>query len=121
MHCWQCGRPNDPADEVCGWCGVWLVDLRADRVPAPLRGLLGLARRWGIGDDGYRSQAVARASPSQLRALVAAVDGVDDPAWDWLVGPEAARESPLPEYLALTCLIMAYDEGRLRLADDQAT
>jgi hypothetical protein len=120
MGCWQCGKPNDPAADSCGWCGVWLVDLRPDRVPAPLRGLLALARRWGINDDGYRWE-VERASPSQLRALVAAVDAVDDPAWDWLVGPEAERQPLLPEYLAVTCLLMAYDQARLRLADDQAT
>jgi hypothetical protein len=120
MRCWQCGKPNDPAQDSCRWCGVWLVELRGDRVPSPLQGLLALARRWGISDDGYRWEAVERASPSQLRALVAAVDAVDDPAWDWLISPEAQRQSPLPEYLALTCLIMAYDQARLRLADEQA-
>ena len=91
MRCWQCGRPNDPAVEGCGWCGVWLVKLRADRVPAPLRGLLGLARRWGIGDDGYRSEAMEWANPSQLRALVAAMDAVDDPGNGWSVPKQIAN------------------------------
>jgi hypothetical protein len=121
MRCWQCGKPNDQGADSCRWCGVWLVQLRADRVPAPLRGLLGLARRWGINDDGYRWEAVERASPPQLRALVAAIDAIDDPAWEWLVGPEADRQPPLPEYLAVTCLFMACDQARLGLADDQPT
>ena len=62
MRCWQCGKPNDPAADSCGWCGVWLVELRGDRAPAPLWGLLWLAKRWGTSDDGYREQAVHRAS-----------------------------------------------------------
>jgi hypothetical protein len=78
------------------WPGCGAGRARPDRVPAPLRGLLGLARRWGISDDGYRWEAVERASPSQLRALVAAVDAVDNPAWDWLVSPEAQRQSRCP-------------------------
>src|SRR6266702_1733194 len=36
MSCWQFGKPNDQAAESCSWCGVWLVDLPPDRVPAPL-------------------------------------------------------------------------------------
>jgi hypothetical protein len=93
MRCWRCGKPNDPAAPSCGWCGVWLVELRGDRVPAPLRALLGLAKRWGISDDGYREQAVDRASLSQLRALVAAVDGVDDPPG---IGWSAPKQSASP-------------------------
>jgi hypothetical protein len=38
--------------------------------------------RTPAGQRRTRPEAVARASPLQLRALVAAVDAVDDPAWD---------------------------------------
>ena len=119
MRCWQCGKPNDPAADSCGWCGVWLVELRGDRAPAPLRGLLGLAKRWGTSDDSYREQAVDRASrrscehwwrPWTRRRSRMGLDG-----------PEVERQPPLPEYLALTCLLIACDQVRLRLADDHAT
>src|SRR5690606_3705199 len=46
--------------DTCGWCGVWLAELDSGHVPPAARPLLGLARRWGIPDDGYRSKAPAR-------------------------------------------------------------
>ena len=96
------------------------MELRGDRAPAPLWGLLWLAKRWGTSDDGYREQAVDRASrrscehwwrpwtPSTIRM------GLD--------GRSRGRTSaPAAEYLALTCLPIACDQARLRLADDHAT
>lgn len=110
--CWSCGNPA-AADDACRWCGVWLVELDARRVPPALGELLPLARRWGIGDDGYRSAAVEAATPAERTEIVAAVDRLDAALDEWLVGP-AADDSPTREYVALTCLTMAYDEVRLR-------
>jgi hypothetical protein len=50
--CWSCGRDNGDRSCTCGWCGVWLIELNPDAVPAAVRSLLPLARRWGISDDG---------------------------------------------------------------------
>jgi hypothetical protein len=114
VSCWQCGRPNVSSDASCAWCGVWLVELDAsvaEHVPA----LLPLARRWGIADDGYRSDAVRSASDTQLRAIVSAVGSAPDALWDWLASPEQATNHPTDTYVAITCLTMAYDEARLQL------
>ena len=114
-NCWSCGHDNDRA-ETCNWCGVWLTELSPGPVPPPVRSLLPLARRWGINDDGYRADALAQADTKTLDALVAAVDAIDDTAlYDWLAGPEADSGHPSAEYLAVTALIMAADQARLRL------
>lgn len=80
------------------------------KVPEGLAGLLPLAERWGIGDDGYRVAAVEAASDQDLLELIAALDTIDERVlWQWLEGPEADSHSPTEEYLAITCLTMAID------------
>jgi len=116
QKCWSCGRDNGDQWSACGWCGVWLIELRSDAVPSAVRGLLPLARRWGIGDDGYRDAAVAEADAATLAALVAAVDAIDGAAlYGWLAGPEASSARPSVEYVAVTALTMAADQARHQL------
>jgi hypothetical protein len=95
-----------------------LVELDARQVPSAARVWLTLARRWGIPDDGYRWDAIERADRNELEAIHRALD--DDTVWDeverWLVGPEAEATPPSREYVAITCLTMAADHVRLRLA-----
>jgi hypothetical protein len=116
LNCWRCHRVS-PADEAaCGWCGVWLVDLDPGRVPAPLRSLLGPARRWGICDDVVRVDAIDDAAPPELDDLVQAVDGVDADVLDaWLCGPEGDVADPANEYVAVSALMLAAGLARLRL------
>jgi hypothetical protein len=116
QKCWSCGRDNGDQSSTCGWCGVWLIELRSDAVPSAVRSLLPLARRWGISDDGYRDAAVAEADAETLAALVAAVDAIDDAALHgWLAGPEASSARPSAEYVAVTALTMAADQARHHL------
>lgn len=83
-----------------------------------MRPLLALAATWAIGDDVEREDAVARASESQLSALVEAVDRVpDDDLYGWLTGDESHRAPPSPEYIAVTLVTMAADSARQRLRD----
>jgi hypothetical protein len=80
------------------------------RVPSALSSLLPLAEKWGIGDDGYRVQALENATDEELRELVGCLDTIDDgELWKWLEGPEADDPNPTEEYLALTCLTMAIE------------
>jgi hypothetical protein len=116
QKCWSCGRDNGGQSSACGWCGVWLIELRPDAMPPAVRSLLPLARRWGIGDDGYRDAAVAEADAETLAALVAAVDGIDGAAlYGWLAGPQASSARPSAEYVAVTALTMAADQARHHL------
>ncbi len=100
-------------DQTCGWCGVWLIELDPGRVPEAFGTLLPFARRWGIGDDGHRWDAVQTASTAERSEITMAVDHAGDALYDWLEGPEADEETPTNEYVALTCLTMAYDQVRL--------
>lgn len=114
--CWHCAQPSDD-NKTCKWCGVWLIELDPERVPLAARPLLGLARRWGIPDDGYRSDAVAGASRDELEEIIRALReaDADDEVARWLISE--ADAPPSPEYLAITCLTMAADDARLRLAE----
>lgn len=86
-------------------------------VPEPLIGLLPLAEDWGIRDDVERADAVERASFHQLASMVEAVDAAEDEGlYDWLSGDESHAADPTEEYVAITCLTMAADAARLRLA-----
>ena len=84
------------------------------QVPEPLRYLIPLAERWGIGDDFERVAAVKAASDAERAALVAAVDDAPEGLWNWLVGPESFG-TPSQEYVAMTDLTQAADLARLLL------
>jgi len=76
-----------------------------------------MAARWGIGDDQEREIAIRQASNKELEALIQCIDGVSDEAlYGWLSGSESFSKSPSEEYLAFTCLTMAIDSAKLKLA-----
>ena len=80
--------------------------------PAAFRHLVALARRWNIGDDGYRWAAVKQASAEERSELVAGVVAVEDELLAWLTGPEADRRPFTATYLAFSNLLMASMEAR---------
>ncbi|MBW3613910.1 MAG: hypothetical protein KY439_01185 [Actinobacteria bacterium] len=85
-------------------------------VPPALIHLLPLAETWGVGDDVEREALVRRASINDLRQMVEAVDQAEEIGlFDWLSGDESYADPPSAEYVAITCLTMAADSGRLRL------
>ena len=89
------------------------IHLDASRVPEQLRCWIPLAERWGIGDDLIREDCVAKATPEELQQLLAW--SPDDAALDaWLAGSESHSPRPSEEYLAFTCLVMAYQLARVR-------
>jgi hypothetical protein len=117
LACWNCAKASIDV-EACSRCGAWLTDLDARRVPPALRPLLGLARQWGISDDGYRWDAVERANRADLETIVRTLDDSANDEMDrWLVGPEADATQPSREYVGITCLVMAADHARLRLTE----
>jgi hypothetical protein len=92
------------------------MTLDSSKVPTSCIPLLELAERWGIGDDHERESAVANAPREVLRQLVDAIQQMpDDNMFEWLAGPESHSADPSPEYLAFTCLTMAYDSAKLKL------
>ena len=92
------------------------MTLDASKIPKSCIPLLQLAELWGVGDDFERENAVSNASKEALQHLVDAIQQMpDDQLFEWLAGPESQSAAPSPEYLAFTCLTMAYDSARLKL------
>jgi hypothetical protein len=90
------------------------MHLKPDRVPEPFRRWIPLAERWGIGDDYEREAAVDEADAAALEELLALREDFDDIAL-WLAGPESHSKSPTPEYIAFTCLTMAWESAKVKV------
>jgi len=92
------------------------MKLDQTKVPECCAHLIPLAERWGAGDDIDRENFISGANPEELQALVDAIMALpDDGMFDWLAGPESFSSTPTDEYLAFTCMTMAYDSARVRL------
>jgi hypothetical protein len=92
------------------------MKLDPTKAPESCVHLIPLAERWGIGNDVEREDLVWSANPEELQVLVDAIRGLpDDGMFDWLAGPESYSTTPTDEYLAFTCMTMAYDSARVRL------
>ena len=85
-------------------------------MPARFRQWIPLAERWGIADDLIREDCVRKATPEQLRELLAFGDAYDAILTEWLAGPESSALRPSEEYVAFTCLGIAIDLARIKLA-----
>ncbi len=72
-----CERVSAPSSESRS-------ELSAANVPEHLRDLLPLAKKWGIGDDVKRAEALKRASRDELVALRGAVQTHGAAITQWL-------------------------------------
>lgn len=89
------------------------IRLDPSRVPAQFRQWIPLAERWGIGDDLIRDDCVAKATPQELRELLAFGSAYSEVLTKWLAGPDADSPPFSDEYIAFSCLGMALDYARV--------
>ena len=89
------------------------IRLNPANVPEQFRQWIPLAERWGIGDDLIRDDCIRIASPTDLEELLAFGDAYDAVLTEWLAGAESHNSNPSEEYVAFTCLGMAYDEAKV--------
>jgi hypothetical protein len=90
-----------------------VIHLNSANVPEKIRQWIPLAERWGIGDDLIREDCVRKATPEELEKLLS-FQNIDGTVLDeWLTGAESHSSKPTEEYLAFTCLSMAYDLARV--------
>lgn len=89
------------------------IHLDASRVPVQFRQWISLAEHWGIGDDLIREDCVEKATPEELRQLLAFGDAYDSVLTDWLAELEANTPPFTEEYIAFSCLGMAWDLARV--------
>lgn len=88
------------------------IRLDSSRVPEALRRWIPLAERWGVGDDLIREDCVEKATLEELDELLAWTP--DDAVLEaWLAGPESESARVSEEYVAFTCLVMAYDLAKV--------
>lgn len=78
-----------PASEMQKKYGLYVErykppKLDPDQVPEPLRDLLPLAAKWGIGDDIIRSDLQAKVGVDEKRELQEALKGKSVPITRWL-------------------------------------
>ncbi len=85
------------------------IRLDPSHVPPQFRGWIQLAERWGIGDDLIREDCVRNAAPEEIRQLLTFGNAYHAVLTEWLAGPEANAQHPTREYVAFTCLSMAWD------------
>jgi hypothetical protein len=71
--------------------------LNTAKVPADLRDLVPLAQRWGIGDDGARSEQVEKATAAERSELRAAFGPRQAQITAWL---DSFGQGPMPEEAA---------------------
>lgn len=90
------------------------ITLDSARVPEQFRRWIPLAERWGIGDDVLREDCVTHASPEELTELLSFAEAMDTIYDEWLAGPDSYSTSPTAEYVAFSCLAMAWDLAHLR-------
>jgi hypothetical protein len=96
------------------------MELDATKIPPGCEHLIPLAEQWGIGDDYDREEAVSKAADADLHMLVDAIRSLpNEDLYDWLGGCVSHSASPSTEYIAFTCLTMAYDSARVELKQRQ--
>lgn len=86
--------------------------LDPEKVPEPLRDLLPLAAKWGIGDDIIRDDFEQRASEGEKQELKNSLSGRTAEVTQWLDSFEVGK--PMPEEAAcFMYMLEALEEMRL--------
>jgi hypothetical protein len=103
-----------PAGEMRRKYGLYaenrpVIVLDPARVPEPLRGLIPLAEKFGIGDDLMREDFFAKTPKDELRNLVQALGKHNRELDVWLAGPESSGPDYSAEYLAFSSMRMGVD------------
>lgn len=88
-----------------------------ENIPEKLRGLITIAEKWGIGDDGFRDEQIENSSIDELKSLVTLfTEEIIVEFNDWL-SDESEVQKSTDEYLLFTCFFMAYEYAETVLKD----
>lgn len=83
--------------------------MRIENIPTELRHLIDQAKKWGIGDDGYRDEQIELATTEELKSLISIFDEKTLMCFnDWLSDEDEAKNST-DEYVLFTCFLMAFE------------
>ena len=81
------------------------------QVPERFRQWIPLAERWGISDDLIREDSVRTATRDELQDLMRFRGDYEAVLSEWLAKPESCGPQPTKEYIAFSCLGVAFDEA----------
>ncbi|MCL5244258.1 hypothetical protein M4I21_00450 [Cellulophaga sp. 20_2_10] len=80
-----------------------------ENIPKKLRALISKAKKWGLGDDGYRDEQIENSSIEELKSLVNIfTEEIIVEFNEWLSDENEVQKST-DEYLLFTCFFMAYE------------
>jgi succinate dehydrogenase flavin-adding protein (antitoxin of CptAB toxin-antitoxin module) len=85
--------------------------LLQENVPEEFWKLIPLAQKYGLSDDGYRSELLQTINENERLKLKSFLEEYDDKLDSWLAGPEANGPQYSNEYIAFSALRMAADEA----------
>ena len=78
------------------------------QVPAAFRHLISLAERYGVTDDGYRSEMVASLPDSGRTELAQFLTDYDDALDSWLAGPESDGPTFSEAYIVYNSTLLSF-------------
>ena len=88
-------------------------------IPESLHHLIPLVEKWGIEDDGYRDEAIYKATYEQLNEIANSISDNDSTELDkWFCDP-VELSSPSNEYLKFSAYFMAFEYAKSILENRQ--
>ena len=86
-----------------------------EEIPDKLHHLIPLVEKWGISDDGYRDEAVEKATDLELEVLVEGITKEDAKELNrWFTDPRALSMLT-DEYINYSAFFMAYEYAKVVL------
>lgn len=86
--------------------------MNKDLIPSGLHYLIHLVERWGIEDDGYRDEAIEKASTSDLQELVNSINDENADELDKWFCNSKMLSNPNEEYIKYSVFFMAYEYAK---------
>jgi hypothetical protein len=94
-----------------------LLKIDKDKVPEKLHHLIPLVQKWGIGDDGYRDEALTNANITELIELTTSISDEDaNNLNEWLIDPNEMKLCT-QEYLMYSAFFLAFEYANAILND----
>lgn len=86
-----------------------ILEIEKD-TPDNLKDIAHYAAAWGVADDGFRREFIAKACEYVKQNLKSIVSSREDELDQWLAGPEASSGNFTAAYIAFSNMRMASDE-----------
>lgn len=86
--------------------------MKREAIPFEFHHLIPLVEKWGIEDDGYRDEAVEKASNAELETLVQSITTESADELDKRFTDPLMLSKPSAEYMKYSVFFMAYEYAK---------